>query len=183
MVTTASADGAVIMVNHIDGVLRSTGARVRPFPPLLSPLFLLNILLMRDRQSRWIGCTKWSIMGLSIRIASRMIFCPRRSCLMSCSMGASAAAEKVKAVGAREEGKKTTPKSAHGPPKSVSTAVRGTMPGGWVKLGGWRVGVRVGLGGSSGCRVFGGLRRRRASNSEKAGRCNHVILRTRVIKA
>lgn len=30
MVTTASADGAVIMVNHIDGVLRSTGARVRP---------------------------------------------------------------------------------------------------------------------------------------------------------
>lgn len=33
MVTTASADGAVIMVNHIDGVLRSTGARVRPFPP------------------------------------------------------------------------------------------------------------------------------------------------------
>ncbi|KIR62394.1 hypothetical protein I314_03334 [Cryptococcus bacillisporus CA1873] len=27
MVTTASADGAVIMVNHIDGVLRSTGAR------------------------------------------------------------------------------------------------------------------------------------------------------------
>lgn len=32
MVTTASADGAVIMVNHIDGVLRSTGARVRPFP-------------------------------------------------------------------------------------------------------------------------------------------------------
>lgn len=52
---------------------------------------------------------------------------------------------------------KTTPKSGHGPRKSVSTAVRGTMLRGWVKLGGWRVGVRVGLGGWSGCRVFGGV--------------------------
>lgn len=35
MVVTAGADGAVIVVNHADGVLRSTGARVCPFfsPP------------------------------------------------------------------------------------------------------------------------------------------------------
>lgn len=70
---------------------------------------------------------------------------------MSCSMGVGAAV----GAGATER-TKSTRKSGHGPRKSVSTAVRGTMRGGWVKLGGWRVGVRVGLGGWSGCRVFGG---------------------------
>lgn len=95
MVVTAGADGAVIVVNHADGVLRSTGARVCPFfahphpsplpllPPHISPLTPKNI---NTRQSRSTACTKWTTTRLPTHTASRTISSLNLNRLISCSM-------------------------------------------------------------------------------------------------
>ncbi|KAE8539531.1 hypothetical protein D1P53_004633 [Cryptococcus gattii VGV] len=150
MVTTASADGAVIMVNHIDGVLRSTGAR--------------TITLDRLYEIEYNGVTDTYRLSDDFLPEAQLLDVVQYGKPGRTAASASASGREVKGGedgggGGEGErgGEKDHSKIGAWSPRSVSTAVHGTMPRGWVKLGGWRVGVRVGLGGWSGCRVFGGV--------------------------